>query len=323
MLRMTDHPETSRVIRAVDRIASRQLALVTTVQLDEVGCGRGRREKWLETGRLKRVRRGVYMLPGVAATWEAAVLAAALAAGPHAVVSHLTAAHLWQLFDGPPPEPVQPSIHITTPWLHHLAGVQLHRCRLDDRERTRYRSIPVTTPARTLFDLATVLDADQLGRCVDEALRRRLVTISELGRLFQHRAGAGRRRLRPLRAVLADRLPGFDPGANTWEQRMDRQWERLGLPASRRQYWVNVAGGRRRLDRAIPELKLAVEWVGKAQHSLDGRFARDRLRISDLVQAGWDVIEVTPEWSPHRIYATVMAKVAERRQLFPGWAVDP
>jgi hypothetical protein len=320
---MTSNSDTPRVVRAVDRIASRQLAMVTSTQLDEIGFGRGTREKWLATGQLKRMRRGVYMLPGVAPTWDASVLAAVLAAGPQAVVSHLTAAHLWQLFDGPPPETVRPCIHITAPWRHHLAGVKLHRRRLDDREQTRYRSIPVTTPARTLFDLATMLDADQLGRCVDEALRRRLLTVSELGRLLQQHAGAGRRRLRPLRAVLAQRLAGFDPGANEWEQRMDRQWKQLGLPASRRQYWVNVAGGRCRVDRAVPELKLAVEWVGKAYHSLDGRYARDRMRISDLVQAGWDVIEVTPEWSPNRIYATVMAKVAERRQLFLGCAVDP
>jgi hypothetical protein len=316
-------PDSPQVVRAIDRIASRQLGLVTSTQLDGIGFGRGAREKWLAAGRLKRVRRGIYMLPGVAPTWQASVLAAALAAGPDAVVSNLTAAHLWQLFDGRPPEPVRQSIHVTAPSLHHLAGVKAHRCRLDGREQTRYRSIPVTTPARTLFDLATVLDADQLGRCVDEALRRRLVTVSELGCLLQQHAGAGRRRLRPLRVVLANRLPGFDPGANKWEQRMDRQWEQLGLPASRRQYWVSVAGGRCCVDRAVPELKLAVEWVGKAYHSLDGRFARDRIRISDLVQAGWDVIEVTPEWSPKRIHASVMVKVAERRQLFLGCAIDP
>jgi hypothetical protein len=320
---MTPIPDSPQIVRAIDRIASRQLALVTSTQLDDIGFGRGAREKWLATGRLKRVRRGIYILPGVAPTWEAWVLAAVLAAGQHAVVSHLTAAQLWQLFDGPPPESARHSIHITAPSLHRLAGVKLHRCRLDDRERTRYRSIPVTTPTRTLFDLAAMLEADQLGRCVDEALRRRLVTVKELARQLQQHAGAGRRRLRPLQAVLADRLPGFDPGANKWEQRMDRQWEQLGLPASRRQYWVRLASGRCRVDRAVPELKLAVEWVGKAYHSLDGRYARDRIRISDLVQAGWDVIEVTPEWSPKRIYATVMAKVAERRQLFLGCAVDP
>jgi hypothetical protein len=115
--------------------------------------------------------------------------------------------------------------------------------------------------------------------------------------------------------VLAERVPGFDPGANDWELRMDQLWDRLGLPAAVRQYRVKARGHRYRVDRAIPELKLAVEWVGREFHSLDGRFVRDRLRISNLVQAGWDVLEVTPHWTPERIRATVMAKVVARRAL--------
>jgi len=175
--------------------------------------------------------------------------------------------------------------------------------------------VPVTTPARTLLDLAGVLDADELGRCTDEALRRRLLSLDELRRVFDRHSGAGRRRLAPVRAVLADRVPGYDPGANDWEQRMDRLWDLLALPPAVRQHTVRVGGHRYRVDRAIPELKLAVEWVGKEFHSLEGRFVRDRLRISDLVQAGWDVIEVTPHWTPKRLRATVMAKVVARRSM--------
>jgi hypothetical protein len=122
--------------------------------------------------------------------------------------------------------------------------------------------------------------------------------------------------------VLADRVPGYDPGANDWEQRMDRLWELLGLPPAVRQCTVRVGGHRYRVDRAIPELKLAVEWVGKEFHSLSGRFVRDRLRISDLVQAGWDVVEVTPEWTPERIRATVTAKVAVRRLMISRSGAD-
>ena len=96
---------------------------------------------------------------------------------------------------------------------------------------------------------------------------------------------------------------------------MDQLWDQLGLPAAVRQHTIRVGGRRYRVDRAMPELKLAVEWVGKEFHSLAGRYVRDRLRISDLVQAGWDVLEVTPQWTPQRIHATVMAKVAERRLM--------
>jgi hypothetical protein len=96
---------------------------------------------------------------------------------------------------------------------------------------------------------------------------------------------------------------------------MDRLWDELGLPAAQCQYWIRTGGQRYRVDRAIPELLLAVEWVGAEYHAQTGRYRRDRLRISDLALAGWEVIEVTPGWTPHRLRRTVMAKVAERRLL--------
>jgi hypothetical protein len=303
-------------MQALDRLASRQLGLVTCDQLDHIGFGRPARETALAARRLHPVRKGVYRLPGMAPTWESAVLAAVLAAGPDAVASHMSAALLWDLFDGPLPTGLPSAIHVTGTRQRRLRGVRLHRLPLDSRERTRRRSIPVTTPARTLFDLASILDAEALGRCTDEALRRRLLNLGELRGVFEEHTGGGRRRLQPLKAVLADRAPGFDPGANDWELRMDELWDTLGLPAAVRQYPVRVDNRRYRVDRAIPELKLAVEWVGNEFHGLNGRFARDRMRISDLVQAGWDVLEVTPQWTPKRVHETVMAKVAERRLLF-------
>jgi hypothetical protein len=263
-----------------------------------------------------RVRQGVYRLPGVGPTWETTVLAAVLAAGPEAVASHMTAARLWDLFDGSLPAAGGGQIHVTGPKQRRLEGVAVHRRRLDVRERAILRSVPVTSVARTLFDLASFVPADDLGRCTDEALRRKLLNLDELRRLFNLHRGPGRRQLAPIRQVLAERTPDYDPGANQWEQRMDRQWDGLGLPPAKRQYWISAGGTRRRVDRAIPELRLAVEWVGAEFHGQQSRFGRDRIRISDLVLEGWDVIEVTPGWTPERIRRTVLAKVAERQLLF-------
>lgn len=312
---MFDSPADSDRMRRLDRIGRSQRGLVTTKQLDEIGMGRAAREKATSAGRLTRVRRGVYLLPGVQPTWETAALAAVLAAGPGAVASHWTAARVWDLFDNSQPHAATLSLHVTAPQERRLEGVDLHRRQLDGRERARRRAVPVTSVARTLFDLASVMDAERLGRCTDEALRRGLLNLRELHRLLEVHCGGGRRRLRPLRQVLAERLPGFDAGANAWEQRMDRLWDELGLPKAVRQYRVRAKGCWYRLDRAIPELRLAVEWVGNEFHGQRGRFARDRIRISNLVQVGWDVIEVTPEWTTPRIKATVLAKVAERRRL--------
>ena len=277
---------------------------------------RGARDKALSAGRLESVRPGVYLLPGVQPTWDTAVMAAVLAAGPDAVASHGTAVILWRLFDGPPPTQFEREIHLTVPRQRRLEGVVVHRHVLTARERARRRSVPVTSVARTLFDLASLVDAEQLGRCTDEALRRRILNLRELDRILDLHRGGGRRRLAPVCQVLAERLPGYDPGANAWEKEMDRQWDLLGLPTAQRQYWIVTAGGRYRLDRAIPELRLGVEWVGEEFHGQKGRFARDRIRISDLVQMGWDVVEVAPGWTSERIRRTVLAKVAERGRLF-------
>ncbi len=167
---MPEHLNGHQRMQALDRIAARQLGLVTADQLHGIGFGRAGRECALKSRRLHPVRKGVYRLAGVVPTWETAVLAAALAAGPEAVASHLSAAHLWGLFDGPEIAGARAAIHVTAPGQHRLSGVRFHRGSLDSRERARHRSVPITTPARTLFDLASIVSAEQLGRCTDDAL---------------------------------------------------------------------------------------------------------------------------------------------------------
>ncbi len=305
-------------MRQIDRIACGQRGLITAAQLDDIGLGLSGRRWALASGRMTRIRQGVYLLVGVKATWGTIVLAAVLAAGPAAVASHVTAAYLWDLFEGRPPVGVPPAIHLIAPRQRHHNGVVVHRQRLGDRDRASRSGIPVTSTARTLFDLSSMVDSAQLGRCTDDALRRGLLDLEHLRRLFDEFGGSGRRRLSPLREVLAERMPGFDPGANDWERRMDELWDRLGLPAAERQYVIRTKGGRYRIDRAVVDLRLAVEWVGSEFHGQRGRYSRDRVRISDLVQAGWDVLEVTPNWTPQRLRRTVLVKVAERQRLLPG-----
>jgi hypothetical protein len=302
-------------MRQIDRIACRQLGLITTAQLDDIGLAPSARRWALASRRMTRIRQGVYLLVGVKPTWETIVLAAVLAAGPGAVASHITAACLWDLFDGRPPAAGRPGIHLIAPRARYHEGVVVHRPRLGARDRTVRFSVPVTSTARTLFDLSSMVDAAQLGRCTDDALRRSLLDLAHLHRIFDENRGPGRRRLSPLREVLAERISGFDPGANEWERRMDDLWDQLGLPPARRQYVIETKGGRYRVDRAVIELRLAVEWVGSEFHGQRGRYSRDRIRISDLVQAGWDVLEVTPNWTPERLQRTVLVKVADRQRL--------
>ncbi len=315
MAEAKDRPPSPTLIQQIDRLGRRQRSLITSKQLDAFGLGRSGRHWAVATGRMRRIRRGVYVLAGAQPDWATTVLAAVLAAGPGAVASHLTAGRLWDLFDRPSPEEQAPCIHVIGLEQRRLEGARVHRHVLANHERSTRLSVPVTSVARTLFDLSSMMDGPSLGRCTDEAIRRGLLDLRALRSEFESHRGPGRHRLLPLHQVLSERVPGFDPGANDWERRMDRLWDELGLPAAYRQYPIATRGGHYRVDRAVLELRLVVEWVGCEFHGQRGRFNRDRIRISDLVQAGWDVLEVTPDWTTERLRRTVLAKVAERQRL--------
>ena len=302
------------VNRRVDLFGRRQFGLLSARQLTELGFDGKARTRAVADGRLVRLRYGVYQLPGRQPTWETAVMAAVLAARTPAVASHLTAARVWGLEPERRPGPPD-AIHLTAPSDIRIAGVVAHIRNLPPAHRVRRGAIPVTSVARTLIDLSECFDAERLGRCTDEALRRGIVTLDGLRRLYAVSRGPGRRRLAAIRQVLNERIPGFDPGANDWERAMDDLWDSLELPTAARQYEIRCGNRTYRVDRAIIELRLAVEWVGTEYHGQVGRFRRDRKRISDLALAGWDVIEVTADWTAERVKRTVMAKAAERRRL--------
>jgi hypothetical protein len=239
-------------------------------------------------------------------------MAAVLAAGDGAVLSHRSAGVLWDMIDqhaeaGP--------LEITAPKLRRLEGVSCHRASLDSKEMTDRFGIPVTTAERTLLDLAHTVDAAELGRLCDEALRRRLLTVGRLRGVVDAHRGPGRRRLKPAIEVLSDRISGYDPGANDWELRMDRLWDELQLPAAERQYRIRIGRRTFRPDRAIVDLKIAVEWNGFDPHGRRGNLDADSDRRAALAAAGWYPLDFTSRSRPEVICRTVLAVVDERRRM--------
>ena len=185
-----------------------------------------------------------------------------------------------------------------------LEGVTQHRSeRLPLADLTRHGCVPVTTVARTLVDCVPHLPGRRLPLAVDDALRRKLLSVAELaacaGRLDQ---GSGRRRLVPLRRVLADRLPGYHPGGSQRELDVVGVLVRGGLPVPEQQHKV-VAGGRVRfLDYAYPQQMVGLEFDGFAEHGLiRSTFDDDRLRGNDLAVAGWLMLHFTSRSSPAHI----------------------
>jgi hypothetical protein len=172
------------------RLAALSHGVVTRAQLLSVGITPDEIKHRLGTGSLLREHRGVYRVGHRAPNREARYMAAVRAAGSRAVLSGLAAAHLLDLIKGRPPKP-----EVTAPTERRIDGVRTRRARdLSRSERTIWRGIPVTSPERTIVDLAGALDLDALARLVHEAEVRFGTGPEAVERVLNRRprsAGAG------------------------------------------------------------------------------------------------------------------------------------
>jgi uncharacterized protein DUF559 len=289
----------------IDRIAARQHALVTARQLAEAGIDGAARRHRVRSGRLVRERWDVFRISGAPRSREQSILAAVLAFGPGAVASHTTAAELWRF-----PNVQHERIELTSSRPHRirLAGVRSHRTvAFLAEEHTVLDRIPLTTVARTLVDLSSLLSVAQLGVITDDALRRGTLSLRELQRSVAGIPGGPGRKPSRIRSVLAQRIERYDPGDSGLELRVLRAIVAAGLPEPVQQHEVLVAGRRYRIDLAYPEHGLAIEIDGFDPHRFRSAFDRDRARANDLVVAGWTVLRFTSESTDVQVGTTVAA----------------
>lgn len=191
--------------QAVARLAARQHGVLTRGQLLQAGLGEDAIDSRLKRGRLRRLHRGVYVL-GPTVPEHARETAGVLACGPGAVSSHRSAAFLWRLL----PYPARArGVDVTVAGRNATTrpGITVHRVReLSAVETTTKHGIPVTTPARTLLDLASSVAPRELEQALAEAFARNLTTRPKLLSLVERRRR--HRGARPLRTMLeADRPP--------------------------------------------------------------------------------------------------------------------
>ncbi len=300
-------------------IARRQHGLVARNQILTVITSR-QLERLAGAGRLERVHPGVYRIAGAPEGWEPAVMAAVLAAGDEAVASFCAAPYLWSLagfWEMPP-------VEITTPSRRRvrLDGVVVHDSEvLDGIHVARRHGIPVTSVARTLCDLTACCWPNQVGRALDDALRRKLVSLTRMRAVFDDLATRGRRRSTVMRTLLAERGPQFHPGGSDPEVRMIRTLVAAGLPQPVQQYRVRIAGKTYRLDGAYPDYRVGFEYEGFEFHigrsAFDDRYERDRL----LKRAGWLIVYVTSRTTDDQLVRDARAALASRG--FPGPPVLP
>jgi hypothetical protein len=173
--------------------------VVTAAQLVALGFGAGAIKYRRKVGRLHLLHRGVYAVGHRPPSPLAKAIAAVLACGPDAVLSHRSAAALWRIV----PRWHSP-VEVTAPTKHRLKEIHVHRSPTADA--TTHYGIRVTTPARTLIDLADVLTDRQLTRALNEAQVQRLVTQAELATLLTRYPGRRTSQLTPQRGATRSHL---------------------------------------------------------------------------------------------------------------------
>jgi very-short-patch-repair endonuclease len=284
-------------------IAEAQHGLVARRQLSHCGMGRGAIDSRIERGQLHQVHRGVYAVGHGLLTSKGRLMAAVLACGPGAVLSHRSAGEAWRMV---PPGHWCPEV--TAPSCRRRPGIRVHRATRSRDETSEDLSLPVTSVSRTLFDLASVLSKRELERALHEAEVRQLtdrLSLPDLLERYPRRHGAAN-----LRALLAAKTP---PGVTRSDLEEDFAvfLDAHGLPRPRFNATLPIRGRLLEPDCMWVEQRLLVELDGRAVHGTERAFESDRQRDRILLAEGWRSTRVT--WRQLRDEPAAIA--ADLRQL--------
>ena len=268
---------------ALAALASRQHGVVSRRELGRLGFTKDAIRRRVEGRELLRLHDGVFAVGHVALTLDSRRIAAVMACGPGALLSHRAAGEATGLLRS------SPQFEVTVPrGRKPKPGIVVHRSRLiHPEDRSTVRGIPVTSVARTLVDLADVVSEQRLAKALHEAEVRRVFDLNAIERTLARLPGRrGRHRLR--RALAAYRP---DPTflRSEAERRFKRLCENHRLPQP--QWNVNLAGYE--VDAYWPDARLAVEIDGARAHHTRRAFHEDRARDRRLAMQGIRVARVT------------------------------
>jgi very-short-patch-repair endonuclease len=257
-------------------LADAQHGVVARAQLVERGVSVDAVDRRIKTRRLRRLHQGVYAVGHQALTVEGRWMAAVLAGGPGAVLSHASAAMAWDLR-----RTAGGVIDVTVSTRAgraRRAGLRLHRsATLTSRDITAHRGIPVTSVARTIVDLARTLNGRALEAVIDRADQRALVDFADL------------RQANPvaLKAVLQNYSAA--PTRSELEEAFLRLCDDHGLARPE----TNTCIEGIEVDFVWRDRRLVVEVDGYAYHRSPAAFERDRERDVLLTTKGWTVLRFT------------------------------
>lgn len=289
------------------RLVRAQHGVVARDQLFQLGYTADAIKHRLASGRLHRVRPGVYAVGRPKLSAHGRWIASVLACGDGAVLSHSSAAALWRI--GLEDRDVI-EVSLPSKSRRRRPGLRIHRRSLRAGDLTAEYGIPVTTPVQTLVDMSLRFDRSGVERMINEADKYNLVTPPSLRRDLQARKGErGAARL----AAILDRRT-FRLTREELERRFLPLAREAGLPVPQTFQVVNGF----EVDFWWPELRLVVETDGLRYHRTPAEQARDRLRDQTHTAAGLTNLRFTHEqvrYEPDRVLAVLRptARLAAER----------
>jgi hypothetical protein len=292
--------------------------VVSRAQLAALAVSHAAVDVWVRRRRLRVVHRGVYAVGGAVLSREGRWLAAVLACGDRAVLSHVSAAVHWGLLQYDAPRPVVTALASR----RGAPGIRLHRSRsLDAQDTTSHDGIPVTTLARTLLDIAADVPDSHLERALAQAEKLQLYDHNAITDAI---AGANGHRgtNRLTKAIAAD--PQFT--RSELEIRMRRLARRHGLPRPLCNHVLDAPDHPGlEADFYFPTHHLVVETDGFEAHRTRQAFEDDRAKDAALTAAGYTVVRFTwrqvrddPQTVADRLTAIMRLAPAPRRRARGG-----
>ncbi|MGB9183219.1 MAG: type IV toxin-antitoxin system AbiEi family antitoxin domain-containing protein [Solirubrobacteraceae bacterium] len=300
--------------RDLAALATRQNGVFSLAQLEAIGLARATVYKRAKRGRLHRIHSKVYALvPPELLTRHGRYMAAVLACGSGAALSHRSAADLLELR-----ATERSGIEVTIPGTgsRRLDGIDIHRSTtLDARlDATIIDGITCTTVARTLLDLCGVVPRRATERAFDQAeVSGRLDLHALQSQLDRNR---GRPQAAIMRAVVEQHRAGSTVTWSMFEESLLAVCRDANVPAPEVNVWVSPPDGDPPLqvDFLWRDARLIVETDGHASHGTRAAFERDRRRDQRLIAAGWRVVRIT--WrqlteDPERAVRLIVGLLAE------------
>lgn len=286
-----------------------QGGVVTRIQALDLGftthqiATRVRRQQWIPLGRT------AYRVAPV--TGHIELCRAAVAALPSPVVSHETAAELHKFPD------IRRGLSVVTVHTrttHDFEGLVVHRAHdIRPEDVVQIAELPVTSPARTVIDLAARISDDRLTRLADDLIARRVIRMTDLEEVAAHTCRRGRPGSAAIGEYLMQRLKS--PAIGSELERRGRALLALVGPEPFVSEFSIPWAPWRRFDDAYVDHRLAIEWDSRSFHLRMDAFQTDRERDRDAVVNEWRILRFT--WSDvterrHEVISTVRAALGAR-----------